>query len=404
METCEMRRNTFKRTSLSVAVGAILSGSALLGVSAPVASSTTVDVSGYVKVDAIFDLDAKLGDTFAASAIPPSGSVEADRSLHTRFHARQSRVRLRTDTDVGNGRTINTLVEGDFFGAGGNQVFSNSSSFRIRHAMVSFDSAAGSFLVGQYWTNFMDLVAYPSTVDFFGPAGKSFVRSAQFRYTFPSGLAISLENPETSGTGAAGTLNESQGGIGEDELPDLAIAWRGGPGGPGGSYEIAGLLRKIGVNGVAPAGTPLAGTRLDDSETGWGVNLAGAWDVGAVQLMGSVTYGDGIGRYLINGFNNDLFVNADGSIETVESLGLSAAIVVNWTDSSSSTLAWGHFSNDTPARSNGIDEINTLHLNYVWSPYPRTSFGVEAVYGELDNADGTSGDATRLQFGVQYNF
>ena len=51
----------------------------------------------------------------------------------------------------------------------------------------------------------MDFVAYPSTIDFFGPAGKSFARQTQIRWTSPSGFSVSLENPETVGAGAAGS-------------------------------------------------------------------------------------------------------------------------------------------------------------------------------------------------------
>lgn len=363
-------------------------------------TNTEVEVSGYIKGDLIFDLDADVGDSFTASSIPADGTVAADRNPHTRFHAKQSRLRVRTTTPMDNGKDLKTHLEGDFLGAGGNQSFSNSTTFRLRHAYASY----GGLLVGQTWSNFMDFVAYPTTVDFFGPAGKSFVRQGQIRWTTPNGFSVSLENPETDGLGAAGRLGESRGGIGSDELPDLTVAWRGGPGGAGGSYEFAGLLRQLGVNGVAPAGSALAGTRIDDDEVGWGVNLAGGWTFGDTTLSASTTFGEGIGRYIINGFANDVFVNTDGSIEAVESLSVNAAIHHSWSPTSSSLLAFGHFENDDPTRSNGIDEINTVHLNYMWNPYPSTTFGIEAIYGELDNADGTSGDATRIQFGVQQNF
>ena len=112
----------------------------------------------------------------------------------------------------------------------------------------------------------------------------------------------------------------------------------------------------------------------------------------------------GIGRYIINGFGNDIFVNADGSVDTVESLGATANLKYDWTGSSSSLISVGHFSNDDPDRSNGIDNLQTIHLNYMFSPYPRSSFGVELIQGFLENADGTDGDATRLAFGAQLNF
>ena len=56
--------------------------------------------------------------------------------------------------------------------------------------------------IGQTWSNFMNLFAYPDTVDFFGPAGASFARQGQLRCDLPRAvpgcsLAFSVENPET---------------------------------------------------------------------------------------------------------------------------------------------------------------------------------------------------------------
>ena len=368
-------------------------------------TNTSISVSGYVKGDFIYDSNSDLGDSFIASSIPADGTSAADKNGHTRFHARQSRLRVKTLTDTGNGNSISTHLEGDFFGGGGNQSFSNSTSFRLRHAYADYKTGNGTWTIGQTWSNFMDFVAYPSTIDFFGPAGKSFARQTQIRWTSPSGFSVSLENPETDGAGAAGRLRESTGGIGDDGVPDVTVAWRGGPGGAGGSYELAGVWRDLSVDGIAPLGSGLAGARIDDSDTGWGVNLAGAWELGdALTLSASTTFGEGIGRYIINGFANDVFVNTDGSVEAVESASINAALVYQWSPTTSSTLAFGHFENDDPIRSNGIDTLDTIHLNYMFSPWPTTNFGFEVIYGELDNSDGTSGDATRFQFAAQKNF
>jgi len=358
-------------------------------------TDTEVTVSGYVKADFIYDTETDLGDSFAASAAPTSDNAGDG---HTRFHARQTRVRVNSNSDIGNGNSIGTHIEGDFFGGGGNEVFSNSSSFRIRHANITFNSAGGTLRVGQYWSNFGDFIAYPGTVDFFGPAGKVFARQAQIRYSFNNGVEIALENPETGGTGAAGSLAESNGGIGVDELPDFTIAYRNS------NLELSGLLRQLGATGTTAGDDGVGGVPVDVSETGWGINLAGGFNAGPVFLAGSVTTGEGIGRYLINGANNGLYIDADGSGEAIEASALNLSAKINWSDSTSSLIAFGHFENDNPARSNGIDSVDTLHLNYKWAPFPSTSMGVELILGEVDNADGSSGDATRLQFGVQRNF
>ena len=190
-------------------------------------NNTKFSISGYIKGDFIIDEGADLGDSFAFSAIPATGSEGADRDGHVRLHAKQSRLRIQSETELSNGDALKTHLEGDFYGSGGNETFSNSTGLRLRHAYATF----GRWTFGQTWTNFMDLVAYPSTVDFFGPIGKSFVRQGQIRYTLLNGLAFSLENPETDGDGALGRLRESSGGPATDRFPDIVVAWRGGPGG-----------------------------------------------------------------------------------------------------------------------------------------------------------------------------
>lgn len=339
------------------------------------AGETEVSISGYVKADFFFDSDSNLGDSFAASAIPTDGS-EGDG--HFRAHAKQSRFRIRSTTDAG-GQEVKAHVEGDFFGAGGNENLSNSTSFRLRHAYFT----VGGWTIGQTWSNFMDFVAYPTTVDFFGPAGKAFVRQSQIRYTFSNGFAVSLENPETTGVG----------GLGEDKLPDLIGAWRGGPGGAAGNYEAAIVVRSLGVTGA-----------VDETEAGVGVNLAGAWDVGTGVVAASVTAGSGIGRYIINGVGNDLFVGADGDVEAVDALGASLSYNHRWSGNSSSLVALGLFNNDDDNAANEIDSITTLHVNYMISPTDITTYGIEAIFGDNETTDGNSESAARLQFGAQLNF
>jgi len=361
-------------------------------------TNTSIGISGYIKGDLTYDIDADMGDSFVASDTPLDGSVRAEENGHTRLQAKQSRLRVNTRSELDNGQTIDTLFEGDFFGQGGNESFSNSSTFRIRHAKLDWDTGNGTLTAGQTWTNFIDFIAYPSTVDFFGPAGKVFKRQGQIRWTTPNGFAISVENPETDGFGAAGRIGESRGGIGSDELPDVVVAWRGGPGGLAGTYETAAVFRQLGVNGVVD------GVRYDDSTNGWGVNLAGGWDLSdRLHAAASFTFGDGIGSYIINGFGNDVYLHADGTLESIESMSFVPSLKYDLTSSSSIYTAYGRFENDTPEFSNGIDTLQTLHLGYAWTPAPSLNMGVEVIGSDLVNVDG-SGTATRFQFGIQKLF
>ena len=347
---------------------------------------TDITISGYVKADFILDTEADIGDSFFANAIPTGDNVD-ERAF--RFHARQSRLTIRSNTDVGS-KELKSTIELDFFGGGGNQILSNSDGFRLRHAYITY----GRWTVGQVWTNFMDFVAYPSTVDFFGPAGKSFIRQAQIRYTLENGFSFSLENPETTGTFSDGTgVAESLGGAGRDQLPDITAAWRGGPGGVGGSYETAAVVRSLGVGGVT-----------DDQTFGWGINLAGAWDFGFGKVASSFTTGSGIGRYLINGIQNGDFVNVDGSLDSVTATGFNLSYLHRWSGTATSTIAYGQFVNDSSTPANGIDELRTVHINYMMKPLPALTLGGEVIIGSSETSDGSSGDNVRFQVAGQLNF
>ncbi|MGI9302390.1 MAG: DcaP family trimeric outer membrane transporter, partial [Gammaproteobacteria bacterium] len=242
-------------------------------------TNTDIEVRGYVKLDLIADFDQDLGDTFDFNEIADDESAAQQRGPHARLHARQSRLQVSSSTQLDKGKLLRTHLQGDFLGAAGNEVTENASGFRLRHAYLTY----GSWLFGQTWSNFMEneFVAYPTTVDFFGPAGQAFVRQAQIRYSLPNGLSFAIENPETSGrhvvafdsvTGAPVTskVAESVGGIGVDHLPDLTAAWRGhfGPG----AYEFGGLLRQLAVDNGFSNG-------IDDSATGWGLGGAGRWSL-----------------------------------------------------------------------------------------------------------------------------
>src|SRR5690554_8105212 len=57
------------------------------------AGDTDVNISGYVKLDAIYDVDADIGDFAILPRVGLDGSNVAEG--HSNLHARQSRIRLK---------------------------------------------------------------------------------------------------------------------------------------------------------------------------------------------------------------------------------------------------------------------------------------------------------------------
>ena len=104
-------------------------------------SNTSVSFSGYVKLDAIYDIDQDLGDSFfiydwggGASGILLDGDDSGQRKGS--LHARQTRLRFDSLTPTKMGG-LKTRIETDFYGGG--------NALRMRHAYATL----GGVLAGQ---------------------------------------------------------------------------------------------------------------------------------------------------------------------------------------------------------------------------------------------------------------
>jgi len=337
---------------------------------------------GYVKVDFIYDLNQDLGDTFFVGGI----DVDQDEDEpNFRAQARQTRLNLEAEGNTAWGPVVG-FVEGDFFGSGGNQVLSNSVGFRLRHAYVEWNG----ILAGQTWTNFMPLAAYPVTVDFEGPAGIPFIRQAQLRYTFPVSdtldISASIENPEFSGQDEDGTVNGST-----DPAPDFTLA--------------AKFANDRTTVKAAALGRVLESPVNDETVFAWGLSLSGIadlWEGGAVNA--SVSGGDGIGRYIINGVGEDAFIEPDGDLQTITSTGATLGLTQVLTPTVEAGLTTGYYHVEDTFAPDDLKQLNTVHASLFWSPVERLDIMGEVMWGRRENADGRSNDDVRLQAAVQVSF
>lgn len=352
-------------------------------------TDTSVQIGGYVKFDAIYDLDQDLGDTLFVDGIDVTNE-DSDTSF--RAHARQSRLYIKTSTPTALGNAT-THIEGDFFGGGGNEVFSNSRSFRLRHA---YGEVAG-LLAGQTWSNFMHFTAYPTTVDFDGPVGVSFIRQAQLRYTVPFGdsaLSFAAENPEATGFDGS-----------RDTAPDLTVRYQWD--GDNAGLETAVLGRRLETDDAAASS--------DDSTIGYGLMLAGRYDVTpSTTLMAGGIYGEGVGRYLYtaNGVEDGsdsigaAFIDADGELDTIEAYGFNVAATQQWTDRFSSVLSYGQVRGDRPGDifPDSTRKLESVHFGHFFQLTDPVTLMFEVSHGRKEIQSGDSEDNTRLQFAAQYSF
>jgi hypothetical protein len=359
-------------------------------------SDTSVTLGGYAKLDAVFsNPSAGVGSTadleLEAGNIPVGPNAKANEHNQVKFGARQSRLFAGTNTPTSRG-ALTTYVEGDFYGAAGNESVSNSNGLRVRHAYGTL----GGLLAGQTWTTFSDVDAYPETVDFGGPVGRIFARQAQVRWTqpFTSGQwSIALENPETVATLPNGTQFRAD----DDRLPDLAgiVSFNTGFG----KYSIAGVARQLRVDSAsAPAS--------QDQKFGSALGVNGVIPfMRSDDLRFSAYYGNGIGRYSI-GFFTDALLDANGHILLPKQWLATLAYRHFWSPNLRSTLALSELGSSNPEGTAGSvnRDSQSAHLNVIWSPVVQTNFGLEYIHARREVQNGESGTLNRLQAAAQYSF
>ena len=358
-------------------------------------SDTSVTIGGYAKLDALYSsrsagTNAAADQFFDPTAIPVGPDAGATERHQITLHARQSRLFLKTNSPSSWG-DVNTHLEFDLFGASGNESVSNSNNLRVRHAYGSI----GGLLAGQTWSNFMVVSALPESLDFGGPAGQTFVRQAQLRWTQAFGggqWSVALENPETVVTRPDGTSVRAD----DDRVFDLT-------GNLGfkttfGDYALTGLLRQVRIDTATPAAL--------DSKVGGAVSLYGVVPVfGNDSFNFSITAGNGVGRYW-GGLLSDGFVDAADKLDLPDQVGGFVAYRHHWTGALRSTLALGAVKADNPSFAVGTvnKSFRSAHLNLIWNPVASTSLGAEYIFGRHETEAGLSGSVNRLQTSVQYSF
>lgn len=368
-------------------------------------TNTSLRIGGYAKLDIIHDIGPPQGDFLRFFSIPLDGTIAARRQGSTRIDARQSRLNIETRTPTGFG-TVKTFIEGDFFGTGGDEFASNSTTLRLRHAFGDL----GPVLAGQTWSNFMDVESLPEVVDFNGPAGQIFIRQGQLRYTYTLATATrvsaAVENPQGDFSGPGTTGNPPAGGADAagvannslNQYPDFTLRFATDQ--PWGHLAIAGLARQIQANVLA------TGRHADDF--GYGLSLGGTINTfGRDRILYQINGGTGIGRYLQDGIGSGAAFNGTSLLNSQSALGAFAGYQHWWSETIRSTVVYGYDRFDNNTRIVGLTNnrtIDSLHANAFWSPIKSTNIGLEYVYGRRVTDAGQHGEANRLQAGFQYNF
>ena len=364
-------------------------------------SDTSVTFGGYVKLDAVFsNPSAGVGSTadlfLQPNAIPVGPGAGDNEHNQVKFGARESRLFAKTSTPTAWGDLV-TYLEGDFYGADGNESVSNSHGLRLRHAYGSL----GRLLAGQTWTNFMYVPSLPETVDFGGPVGQIFDRQAQVRWTQPFDAAgsvspgqwsVALENPESVLTVPRGASLRAD----DDHCPDFTTQAVFDT--AKGRIAVSGLLRQIRADSKTPA--------VIDGKWGGALSVAGILPTfGKDDVRFTLSAGNVVGRYS-NGFFPDGIVATDGQLRLPKQWTWYAAYRHFWTEQLRSSVVLSAAGEDNPAGTPAATNQSTqsAHVNLIWSPVAHTDLGLEFIHATRRTEDGQSGRLDRLQASAKYSF
>jgi uncharacterized coiled-coil protein SlyX len=358
----------------------------------------TFNYYGHIQLDNIYDfkrVEPDYNSTLRPSTIPTQSGEFGDDG-ETILSVKQTQLGFRSELDTPLGR-VKSWFEFDLFGTGSD---AGKTTFSLRHAWVEL----GGLGFGQTNSNFMDISIFPNVVDWWGPAGMVFNRNPQLRFTYPIGdssFAIALEKP--NGSFNAGIFGEQSPEFGEaanatTPLPDRTAHYRSVH--DWGHVQIAGVLRKLEFE---TRGTP--GNDPDGSETGWGVNLTSVINsFGSDQIKLGVVYGEGIASFMNDGGVN--LAPEDFEAKAVEVLGVTAYYDRYWSDRWSSSLGFSVHDEDTLNQQADFEFDKSIYAsgNLLYTPHPNLLFGIEALFGELEDVGGRTGRDYRTQFTFKHKF
>lgn len=382
-----MLNNKFKKILLASSLLVATTGAANAGYSFDLTENDKITFSGYVKAD-LRTISGDVSSPVTNNDYWIGHAVVVDDFTTTDFNVNETRFNAKyVHGDV------TGYIEMDFNGGGGNEIISNSSHPRLRHAFIKYKNV----LVGQTWTTFMSTSAIPEAVDFAGPANSiAFLRQGQIRYT-NGGLQLALENPFSD-----------QGDATEDSMPDIVAKYSFK--GDWGDVSIAGVVRQLNTATVAPVNASSAVTIID-AETGSPVVITPAVAaVAGIDSKSETAVGFGIAgriktvgkddfRFQLHAGNTGRYVGVVASRDLVgqeaeETTSYMVAYRHFWNDDLRSTFYYGSSDADK-----ADTKRNHVAVNLFKSLTKQLSIGVEIGNFEMDEVSKSS---DYLQFTAKY--
>jgi outer membrane DcaP-like protein len=336
---------------------------------------------GFVKPIGFFDTNFENGSL----TLDPSqlGVDRLDERGEFRMDATLSRFGIDGRASLPGGK-LRGYIEFDFTGA---------SNINLRHAYLAYDTPNSQFLVGQTWSNFMDIRAIPQTVS--GTvSGLNSLRQAQVSWSqnFGKGFhyAVAVEDPVSSDISLTDEVDFALAHV-PDVVGQFGYIREGVA-----HVQVAGLVRRhevFNINGTS------------DSATGWGVNLTGnIRSIGEDSIILGSAYGEGMARYMVglDPFAGG-YVDAQNRLRLRKTYGAYGAYQRIWTDKLRMNI-YGGFAHAVPGLDQTPGTFKTSMLvsgNFLYHIMPYLTFGLEYTYAKRTNLSAPSKDNNRILFGFQ---
>jgi hypothetical protein len=366
----------------------------------PDADKAHVEFYGQAMLDAIYDakrMNPQWQATLRPSQIPVlcPGDPGCGKDGTYLMSIRQSSLGMRSTIPTPMG-LVKTDLAFDLFGTDG------GTNIHWLRAWAEL----GRWGVGQTDSNFMNIDAFPNTIDYWGPPGMVFVRNPQLRYTQSAGeglaWAVSLEAPNSViDTGKLSQVDPALGAgvTARNRLPDLVGSLRFDR--PWGHVKAAAIVREIGFQTTTtPGGNP------SNDKTGYGLNVSGVLKLfGKDSLSWGVVGGKGIASYMNDG-GTDLAPDAAIRAEAVNSLGYFLYYGHAWNPKLTSSIGYSQHRQDNT----GGQNANAFHAgsygsaNLLYSLTKNVLLGGEYIWGRRENKDGNSAIDSRVQFSTKVSF
>jgi hypothetical protein len=334
-------------------------------------------IGGFIKTIAFWDNHSERDDEYFLPAL--FGLFDEHQDGQFKTSASLSRMHLDARSDVGPG-TVRGYLEWEF-----------RNGFNLRHAYLDWSGKYGGLKAGQYWSNFMDLGALPESNIEPLVSGAAFARQAQVRYTSPTMsdvfFILSVEDPSSNDVITESTPLRSRPdfiGTMQWNIADTA------------HIQLGGLWRDIEVRNDELA---------DTSTDGWGLRAAGAWRITPNhKILGGVTLGDGIGRYLL-GLDpvSGGYVDDNGELRSRKAHGgfASYQLKIKPDLRFNVTAGYAEADDDVDLPGDQFRSSSWFAANIFYQISPFLVVSAEYNWGKRENLDGSDLDDQRITLGLQ---